>query len=378
MSYLENTCIYCNKPYQKNGEHVFPFGLGGQDIYIDCVCSVCNNYFAGLERELYQKSFVGLLRSVHGVEGYSPNAINPSPFKAPVLLSIDKKHNLVFEIGQYAKMQVNLRPQIYFHHDRYHIEGDSQENTTLFATEFSKWIKENGILTAKVNDEIVMLKFELEKGKYKILRLNGKQATRKAIQFCSLPIDHRLYEHLKPRLFIDDDRKLKIRAKTFQEAEHFLLGLLDDIRVNNNYTSLVGIDLDTPVVEVGFSFNPLKFEQALVKIGLNCLLHYYPKSRTSPSIKPHVNFVMGNKSSSISRSKDDKEPIKDSKEGHHNVFFFQTEKNVNVRISLFNGEFAFSFWIDDLKVMDKGRYGRLLINYTDRINTFQDTNSFLL
>jgi 5-methylcytosine-specific restriction endonuclease McrA len=50
-----NTCKYCGVKYDKNTEHVFPFGLGGEDTYANFVCTVCNNEFSGLERELYQK-----------------------------------------------------------------------------------------------------------------------------------------------------------------------------------------------------------------------------------------------------------------------------------------------------------------------------------
>jgi hypothetical protein len=48
------TCIYCENVYEKDTEHVFPHGLGGQKLFINCVCADCNRYFSGLERELYQ------------------------------------------------------------------------------------------------------------------------------------------------------------------------------------------------------------------------------------------------------------------------------------------------------------------------------------
>jgi hypothetical protein len=375
---VENRCIYCTNLYQKNGEHVFPNGLGGQDIFMDCVCGVCNNYFSGLERELYQKSPVGLMRSTYGVEGYNPNPTNPAPFKAPILVCLDKKNKHVFEVGQYAKMKIGLRPQMYYHRDRYYVEGDHQENAALFALAFSNWKAKNSILTARIEDEIAMVKFELVSGNYQRTLLSGKQSTKKAIQFCTLPQDHKLFNKLSPRLFIDDDGKLKIRAKTFKEAQDFLEAVLLDTQTNNRYTSLQNKQLDKPTIEVGFSFDALKLEQALVKIGLNCLIHCYPATKTSLAIKPHVNFVMGKKPNYIIRSKEEKDQIRDSMEGHHNIFFAQVEQKVNVRISLFNGMFVFSFWIEDLSIMKPINYSRLLINYSDRIHMFQETNAFLM
>jgi len=374
---VEYMCIYCTNTYQKNGEHVFPYGLGGQDIFMDCVCGVCNNYFSGLERELYQKSPVGLMRSTYGIEGYNPNPINPAPFKAPILVCLDKKNKHVFEVGHYAKMNIGLRPQMYYHRDRYYVEGDHQGNAELFASAFSNWKANNSILTARVKDEIAMVKFELVGGKYQRKILSGKQFTKKTIQFCTLPQDHRLFDELSPRLFIDDDKKLKIRAKSFTEAQDFLEAVLLDIQTNNRYTSLPDIQLDEPTIEVGFSFNAFKLEQALVKIGLNCLTHCYPVTKTSPAIKPHIDFVMGKELNDIRRSKEEKDQIRDSMDGHHNIFFAQVEQKVNVRISLFNGMFVFSFWIENLSIMKPINYSRLLINYSDRLHTFQDTNAFL-
>lgn len=106
-----HSCIYCKIQYCKNTEHVFPLGLGGEDIMIDCVCDKCNNEFSKLERELYQKSPVALIRSNKGVIG-NKSRNTASAFKAPLLLCQDDVTGVAYEVGQSEKMQVYLRPQI--------------------------------------------------------------------------------------------------------------------------------------------------------------------------------------------------------------------------------------------------------------------------
>ncbi|SDH52113.1 HNH endonuclease [Mucilaginibacter gossypii] len=153
MLNISKKCIYCGNTYTgKDGEHVFPFGLGGQNLYMDCVCEKCNNAFSALELELYQKSFVGLVRSVEGVEGYNPNKRNPAPFKAPVLLIFDEKNNVVFEVGQQVRMQVFIRPQLFKLNKKFYVEADNVESQRLFADTFVKWKKDSGIfITRKKN-----------------------------------------------------------------------------------------------------------------------------------------------------------------------------------------------------------------------------------
>lgn len=63
MSSQEKTCFYCTKPYSgKDNEHIFPEGLGGQRLMMDCVCRECNDKFSRIENELISKSFLSFIR----------------------------------------------------------------------------------------------------------------------------------------------------------------------------------------------------------------------------------------------------------------------------------------------------------------------------
>ena len=91
-------CAYCNVNPPSNSEHVFPKGLGGENIYMDCVCNHCNNEFSLIERELFQKSFVAIMRSTEGIEGYSKNKRRRAPLKFPEIFQYVEADNVVYEI----------------------------------------------------------------------------------------------------------------------------------------------------------------------------------------------------------------------------------------------------------------------------------------
>jgi hypothetical protein len=87
------TCIYCNNEYLKNTDHVFHSGLGGENIFIDCVCLNCNNKFSNLEGHLMQKSPIGMIRVFEGVKLESKKTL---AFKAPVLIDLDEETEIVY------------------------------------------------------------------------------------------------------------------------------------------------------------------------------------------------------------------------------------------------------------------------------------------
>ena len=371
------TCRYCDNVYtKKDGEHVFPYGLGGENLYMDCVCGQCNNYFSGLELELYQKSFVGLLRSTEGIEGYNPNPITPAPFKAPILLSFDEENKIVFEVGQYSQMKVFIRPQIIRVQGKFYLHANTAENAKLFSDEFVKWKRGVSILTAWVNKEIIPIKFILEEGYYTRHHEPTKNQIKNAIQYCSVPEDYHLYPQLSPRLFMDDDGDLKLRAKTVADAEAFLEDFLNDSVDNKLYSSFRGLNLDSPLVDVGFNFDSLKLEQALVKIGLNCLIYYFPQFKEHPSLDPYIGYILRG-THGIRGGIETRDQLIDSVPESHNIFFSSWQGNVKVRISLFGGQFVFGFWIDNLPLSGPFSHHRLLVDYGHRKHTFQDTISFL-
>jgi hypothetical protein len=370
------TCFYCNHTYHKNEEHVFPKGLGGQTLYMDCVCEQCNKYFSTLEGELYKKSPIALMRSTAGVDSYNRRNIAPAPFKAPILLTQDEHFGIVYEVGQYERMQTFIRTQIILFQGQFYLEGNSLEKPAALFSALKKWLKGETLFSGYSDGQLSVLKYSLTDGKYVMSVGNIDGKLNAGIKFMSLPADHHLLNALTPRLYMDDESKLRVRAGSFKAAAEFLKDLLNHTLTSPNFESFKGSDNTRNIINVGFSFDGLKFDQALIKIALNCLLYYFPATKTDSTLKPLVSYVMTG-SPGTGAAWDQKHMIFDSQESCHNISFGQVGGNTHIRISLFNGQFAYGFWINGLRLSSSPKYSRLLIDYKKRINTFQDYNAFL-
>ena len=75
-----------------------------------------------------------------------------------------------------------------------------------------------------------------------------------------------------------------------------------------------------PVIYVSQKFNGIQLSQGLVKIGINCLMHYYQTFRDDDSFNECVSFVMTGKGG-VEIKGEERDTIKDSGEGTHNLFF---------------------------------------------------------
>jgi len=359
------TCIYCKCQYDKNTEHVFPLGLGGQNIIIDCVCNICNNEFSNIERELYQKSPVALIRSTEGIIGNkSRNTI--SAFKAPVLLSQDNITGIVYEVGQAEKMQVYVRPQVFQIKGVFYIETDLKDNLTAFAEKFKDWKSTNLRVILKFPETKLIpmeyLQIEKKDNNYFHKKVCSNLKKKNEIILDLFPKSHNLYKSLDPRIYLDDNRNLKIRARTEKEAVKFIIELLKFGDTRQIMTSSTPDTKNMQEVSVGFDFDSKKCEQALVKIALNILFYYFPSSREQNVIQPYIEFVKTGRRN-FSACIEDKNLILDSIANTHNIFLYQCDSFLSLRISLFNGQFVYQFLIPDLYILKSGRCSRVVIDY---------------
>jgi hypothetical protein len=375
---MSKKCRYCNNDFQKDTEHVFPSGLGGQDLYIDCVCEECNNEFSKLEGELYQKSPIAFMRSVEGVK--LPKN-KPAFFKANVLLHFDNVTGLIYEMGQFNEMQLFIRPQIVRLNNKFYIEGNTNEDDNVFVKKFKLW-RDNSlrviIRKPKTKDDWVgFAQLKISDGQFTHQILEERIKTKNEIVIELLSNSHELFDRLSPRLYIDDNENLKLRAKSIDEAVNFITDFLNFTMLNIPLKS-VGEErtIINPVISVGLNFDPLKLEQALVKIGLNCLMHYIPSVRDKSSLDNIISFVRtGNPKMLAGVVK--KSQLIDTPINSHNILFAQLETSLNVRLSLFNGHFIYNFYIPDLQALKPKEYNRLVIEYKQRVNKFENTIEFL-
>lgn len=360
-----HSCIYCKMQYSKNTEHVFPLGLGGENIMIDCVCDKCNNEFSKLERELYQKSPVALIRSNEGVIGNkSRNTV--SAFKAPLLLCQDDSTGIAYEVGQSEKMQVYLRPQIIQINNIFYVQAEHQDHLNALLEKCKDWKSDNLRIILKFPDSelshteyVQITKIE---NSYFCEKIEGQLKVKNEIILRLLPVSHQLYNSFHERIYIDELKKLSIRARTQQAAIRFIIELLEFSDTKKHMTSYVCDTENLKIVSVGFNFNSKKCEQALVKIALNSVFHYYPNSRDKTVIEPYLNFVKtGDKTfaSGIER----KDLFLDSKENSHNIYLYQSESFLSIRLSLFNGQFVYQFLIPGLGLFESDSAAKVIIDY---------------
>ena len=374
-------CRYCGNDYQSNGkgEHVFPYGLGGQNLYMDCVCNNCNNYFSSLERELLQTSLIGLMRSVEGIQGYKKYE-RLAPFKAQILLMPGRNKKIVYEVGQFHQMQVFVRPQIIFIETNFYLEADSDQGRVKLFEQYKKWKTDNLRMITKMpskkGDEIEYVEFKQEGNKFSSTVKSEKIKIKDEILFDLLPESHELNKVLTPTLFIDDDGKLRVRAATQEGAIEFVSNFLTATLKQLILNSFGEDDISQPIINVGYSFDSFKLEQSLVKIGINCLINYFPQIRDEQCLNDSISFVMKGEPLIHREVEEQKDGIIDSCENAHTIFFYQAEDTVRVRISLFNGGFIFAFYVPQLKILNPGQYNRLVINYQERVNKFEDQSAF--
>jgi len=376
MNLDSKRCIYCNQTYEKDTEHVFPHGLGGEKVFMDCVCPICNGEFSRLERELYQKSPLALMRSVEGVKGYKKNE-GKAILKAPILLIYDDENNIVYEVTQHDEMRIYLKAQIIEIKDSLYLEATYETDVRKIVKKIEKW-RENGFVGIMKfpdsNDSFYnCVKFILNKECIENQRYRTKRKVRNAVIFEDFSPSHELFNSLSPRIFLDNDDNLRIRSKTIEEGIQFLNVFIKLVQEDVQFRSFNKDVNDNGIVYVGQSFNGACSERAIVKITLNCLIHYFPQSKVSDSIMRYIKFVRLGEPK-IPLHIEEKSNLIDSNERSHNILIHQYNNSVRIRLSLFNGQMIITNIISELKLMSHNDYCRIVVDYEKRINRIEQKN----
>ena len=371
---MESKCIYCDEMYDKDSEHVFPHGLGGEKVFVDFVCKKCNSKFSGLESELYQKSPVALIRSVEGVKGYKKNNGSKAFLKAPILLTYDEENKIVYEVSQHDEMKIMLKSQIVDINGKYFLEGSNEENIELFIQKLKGWKNMSFIAITRLPSDkdksFDYIRFHNKAGEIKYELINTTEKLKSTILIQDFSKNHELYKNLSPRLYLDDNQDIKIRAKTISEGINFLHDFLKYTTEPRLFKSFSATINDNGIIYVGQSFLGDKLERAVVKIMLNILIHYFPKIKTSKALRNHIEFVNSGEPKIIVRL-EEKNDLMDLNDKTHNVFIHQFEDNIRLRLSLFNGQMIFTNIIPKLKILKHNEYCRFVNDYNVRKNRFE-------
>lgn len=368
-------CVYCKTNPVAKSEHVFPKGLGGQSLYMDCVCDTCNNEFSVYERELIQKSPIGIMRSVAGLEGRNPNKNRPAPLKGANLFFFDEESKVVYEMGQHHKFYPYVRPQLIEIENELYLELPSESDFKLMNLAITRWIHNGALLIdlPKTDGGFRTIKFIKHDNRYLTEELYTSSTKNSAI-FQLTKTDYEFYNFLTPRLFMDDDNDLHVRASSKEEAVAFIQKLLHALDQRKTFKSYKHNFPEQPVINVQMSFNGLMLERALVKIGLNCLMHYYPKTKENVLLDEAKRFVKYN-TPFQNRFLDERKYWIDNLTDSHSVLFVQQREGLLVRINLFEGSFIFSFYLKDLIVQTPPSTSGIDINYVEKMQEFKDINA---
>jgi hypothetical protein len=376
---MEKKCFYCSNTYSKDTEHVFPDGLGGQNLFMSCVCEKCNNDFSKLEGELYQKGIPALMRSLEGVTKQKKQN-KPTYFKAPILLTFDEENKIVYEVSQNNEFKISLKSQIIEINSKFYLESSSQKDVDTLINKFKKWRNDCLKIVLKFpdkdNNSTSYIQFQIDDNKVSSKKTKSFEKIKNSI-IVEILDNHELSKYLEPRIFLDNKNDLRLRAKSIEESINFIKQFLIFTSKSVNLKSFSKVINDNGIVYVGHNFDFLKNEQAMVKIMLNCLLYYFPNAKNDTNLENVKAFVTNGKSE-LKRLIEKTDNIIDSVEKSHNIFFQQYQNNVRIRLSLFNGQICYSVIIESLQILPNMDYNRLIVDFNKRVNRLENKREFLM
>lgn len=362
-------CVYCRKNEAGNSEHVFPKALGGADVYLDCVCDSCNNFFSGFERDFIQKSPIGLIRSDKQVRGYKSAKHRKNTLKFDEIFSYDEKSGIVLEAGTESGFKSYLRPQIHFQDNLFASVGSSKAELEDFYRLLNLWVHAS---------RKVAISFPKAKGEpYQCIKFDVEDETVLVTNFTESRINDKIYlihrnvsnvsshsAYFEPRIFLDDNLRLIIRSRSAKESINFLSEFFKRI-IETKKLKITALNVgSTDKVNTSMVFSHVSFLRATLKIGLNALFYYYPQSREAKSLDPFKDFILMDenippiKGELFSRLFE----FDKTHENCHSIIFSQTRDGLGIRVSFF-GSLVNFFVVPELYLENSSL---LLINYNER------------
>jgi hypothetical protein len=340
-------CTYCETDPVTNSEHVFPDGLGGDDIFMDCVCKKCNSVFSKFESDLMKHSIVGFMRTAEGLTSKKKKGKSNLHFQE--LFLNDKKNKVIYEVGVGAGLKTFMRTQVIRVNNNFYIEGDSDDELKYFSELYSEWAKENLTIIYEFaknkNQRYKGIKLVWNLDHYDFEEVEIEKITNEII---NIPFKRKgkEFRHFEPRMFISEDKQILIRSRNIEETKFFIIDLLKSTRAKVPLFTYPNKDM-TNVVTVGHSFNIVKFQRAIVKVGLNCLIHCYPDTKNNPLLRPIKDFSLG-KIDKINGEFGNTKIYTDKIEDSHSILFNQQSDGLKIRVSLFSGAVSYQYLINNL------------------------------
>lgn len=373
---MEQKCVYCNTNAPSNSEHVFPRSLGGQSLYMNCVCDTCNNKFSNMERELIQKSIVGIMKSAEGLG--TGKGVRKAPLKYREIFQYVETDGFVYEVGVEGFIPYYL-PQIFKIENEFYCEASSQPELDTLLKKFDKWrhTGQHVTILPKGKKHKRIIKFTPTNNEWSH---SNSELTRvkDSIILLTLSNNHEYSTFFTPRLYLDNDGQLIIRCVSEEEGINFFTDFLNECGKSLELTNYKSQGSKEAVM-VSMEFNLPLIQRAFLKIGLNSVMYYYPKTINSPFLQPIKNCILDGESNSL-RGKvfGDRIELIDKLENTHTILFSQNNKGLIVRVCLF-GSVNCGFFIEGLKIHDDSEFMSIVeINYKTRTQKHIDFTDFLI
>jgi hypothetical protein len=153
--------------------------------------------------------------------------------------------------------------------------------------------------------------------------------------------------------------------------------LLDYCAFGSSHFKSFSQEKSKEAIKISMQFDVVKMQQALVKIGLNSLMHYYPETKYSDLLTPAKEFVLNEVP--LKTVIDQKIELLDTNPKLHTILFHQLEKGLLLRTSLFGGGFVYSTLIENLKLFPShGQFSAVEIDFKERKQSHLGMDDFLI
>lgn len=370
-------CVYDASYSAKPGsEHLFPEGLGGSNERMTCVSQECNKYFSKLERRLIRSVPLGLMRAAEEPLGYRKGKRWRSLLDDTEYFAVDRKNGITFEAGLAAGFKEFLRPQLIIIHGTIYMDGPDQEHVNIFLKTFYDWWLNSQIVAFYPPTGSVWqaYKFRIENGKVEYHQENITKV--KGVILCAELQDKEFKEGFGPRLFMGDNDDLWARSVTHAESLEMVKLFLESFIISGTQVkSFPDLYLEEFKVSAG-SLIP-DIGRALVKIGLNSLMHKFEHIRYHSALDAPKSFVMGKTDSYLWEIDSIKYPPFDFNKSIHYIIFHQVIDGIFIKISFFGGSFKIRFPIKDLFLGNYlGAFLVMEINFNNKQHSYMSFDAF--
>lgn len=294
-------CIYCKGSGPFNKEHVFPKGMGGDDLdflLINVVCESCNSKFSKLEASFMRSSPLALSRLINQTASRG-NHKSPQ-FNTTTNFVHDPESNSLLEATYETGLKAILLPQLIFKESHLSFHATNAKELIKFIDKLKSLLEPSTVEVArkklgpKPNQFIIETYTWTDKSYINTSsRLQSTQPKNviwleiyeeKQTQPERTPFETRIYHRKQGEIAL----KSITETNTSKNLKDARLYMHDGLKIE---TATIR-DIEKPLTHVEFTSNISEGDRAFAKIGINFLAHImgedYVRDPSFDSIKKSI------------------------------------------------------------------------------------------